>query len=54
MKNISTYSQIDGQRYKLTFETGQQVISYGISYIQIVVWEMMYESKIIKTEYYYG
>lgn len=41
------------QKYKLTFENGQTVISYGLSYASVIAWELMYNSRIVKTEYYY-
>jgi hypothetical protein len=37
-------------RYKITFENGQTVISNDIAYITIITWEEMYNSKVLKTE----
>jgi hypothetical protein len=33
--------------YLLVFENGQSVISFDTSYIAIVTWEKMFESKIV-------
>lgn len=50
---MTTTQLTNEQKYKITFENGETVISYGLSYIQVIAWEKMYNSKISKSEFYY-